>query len=374
MSKRLFFTQFGWNANDETETIRNLKLFSLINKELVIPSNLMYSDKCESVVRRNPELLELGIIRPALPSKYKNVPEYIESRTKKAGRDLTDYVRFLNDISISPVIYEDNSPANLFTENCLEQIGNKESILCKSAKIDDNTSKRIIESIIKEKEKTEGVILFRDFLLICSEHASDYSFSVINKYAELLRYICGASSKQCNNFLPQENMIDWCLANYEDPKSFVLNDSAIFWEVFFESLLKTTDGIFSLSDVHNMSEAALDRIDFYGIQQIREQGCLQNAFIATYENIIDKINVPRTTDADPYKLINFDELIDLKERLKVEFKKELSTEANFYKRIEITESLLKIAYQLLGGTIQTLESVVNFFSVISNKKIIGIIS
>ncbi|TAN68126.1 MAG: hypothetical protein EPN17_09800 [Methylobacter sp.] len=92
MAKRLFFTQFGWNTNDDLEIIRNLKLFSLINEELVIPSNLMYSEKCELIFRNNPELLELGIIRPALPSRYDNIPEYIESRKTKAGRDLTNYI------------------------------------------------------------------------------------------------------------------------------------------------------------------------------------------------------------------------------------------------------------------------------------------
>ncbi len=368
MAKRLFFTQFGWNTNDDLEIIRNLKLFSLINEELVIPSNLMYSEKCELVLRNNPELLELRIIRPALPSRYDNIPDYIESRKIKAGRDLTNYISFLKNINISPLPYEDNLPASLFTQNCFEQIGNEESILCKSAKITCDQSKRIVELITIEKEKTENVILFRDFLSICSKCVSDYSFAVVLKYAELLRYICGASSKQCNNFLPQENMIDWCLANYENPNSFVLNDSAIFWEVFFESLLRTTDGIFSLSDLQNLSEKTLDRVDFYGIQQIREQSCLQESFIKTYDSIISKVNTPAISDGNPYRMMKFDELIDLKEKLRLEFKNELSDEVAFYKKIEITESLLKIAYQLFGGTIQSLESVVNFFSVMLDKK------
>jgi len=368
MTKRLFFTQFGWNTTDELEITRNLKLFSLINEELVIPSNLMYSVKCESILRKNPELLELGIIRPALPNRYDNVPDYIESRVGKAGRDLTNYISFLRDVRIVHLPYEDNSPASLFTQNCFEQIGNEDSILYKSSKINSNQSKRVVELIIKRKEETEGVILFRDFLSICYDCVSEYSFTVIKKYAELLRYICGASSKQCNNFLPQENMIDWCLANYDNPNSFVLNDSAIFWEVFFESLLRTTDGIFSLSDLQNLSETALDRVDFHGIQQMREQSCLQENFINTYDNIINRVNTPRVTDSDPYKMMKFDELIDLKETLRLEFKKELLNEAEFYKKIEVTESLLKIAYQLLGGTIQSLESVVNFFSVVLNKK------
>ena len=63
MAKRLFYTKFGWEDNSLLDIKRNIKLFALINTDLVIPSNHIYSEKAEIIFNKNPELLELNLIK-----------------------------------------------------------------------------------------------------------------------------------------------------------------------------------------------------------------------------------------------------------------------------------------------------------------------
>ena len=368
MAKRLFYTKFGWEDNSLIDIERNIKLFALINTDLVIPSNHIYSEKAEIIFKKSPELLELNLIRPALGDEYLNYSDYLNEREKKAGRSLSDYGQFLDSLKSYPLKYTANSPANIFTENVIEQISKSNSVLRKSTTINDSSAEKIITEIGLCQDKNDGVIYFRDFLEV-SKRILDYdSFLVMDKYANLLRYISGASSKNCNNLLPQENLIDWCLANSQNHKEFVLQDEQLFWEVFLESIVRVTEGIFTLKDLSKLSPAILDRLSFQDINSLRSESVLHSRFVTKYDAIIDKINLIRATSNNNLDLVDFDELISLKEQLMVEFQEALKDELNIYKKIEIIEALVKIAYQLWGGTLQSIESVINFFSILFDKK------
>jgi hypothetical protein len=368
MAKRLFYTKFGWEDNSISDIERNIKLFALINTDVVIPSNHIYSQKAELIFSKNPELLELNIIRPALGSEYSNYSEYLGVREKKAGRDLSNYGKFLDSLKSSPMYYTGDSPANIFTDGAIEQIQNSNSVLRKTASINQLSAKLLIDEIGKYREQNNGVIYFRDFLQVSKKLLEDKSYQVVDKYAHLLRYISGASSKNCNNLLPQENLIDWCLANPNSKNEFVLADEQLFWEVFLESIIRLTEGIVTMKDLSKVSPAILDRLNYTDISSIRNESVLHNKFVSKYETIIDRINTIRTTSKNNIELVDFDELISLKEQLRVEFQNSINDELSIYKKIEIIEALAKIAYQLWGGTLQSIESVVNFFSIVFNKK------
>lgn len=368
MSKRLFFTKFGWENESQKEIERNIKLFALINTDLVIPSNHIYSVSAENLFRSNPELLEKEIIRPALGNKYTNYEEYLSDREQKAGRKLVDYGKYLDSLSSNPEKYLSDSPATIFTSHSIEQIKNPESVLSKSSKITEIEAKKLLHNITEVQGANEGVVYFRDFLDLSQKHLHIDTYKVFEKYAYLLRYTSGASSKNCNNLLPQENLVDWCLANPSNPESFVLQDEQLFWEVFIESLVKVTEGIFSLKDFEKLSPKILDRLSFQDIHDLRTEGVLRNKFIDRYNGIIDKINVIRTSKDNRTDLVNYDELISLKENIRKEFVESLSDEASVYKEIELLEASVKVAYQIFGGTIQTIESVINFFNILFDKK------
>ncbi|GEM_PF-2918408 len=368
MSKRLFFTKFGWENDSQKEIERNIKLFALINTDLVIPSNHIYSIAAENLFRSSPELLEKEIIRPALGNKYSNYEEYLLNREKKAGRKLVEYGRYLDSLNSNPEKYPSDSPASIFTNHSIEQIKNPESVLSKASKISKSEADQLLSHITGVQSQNDGVVYFRKFLDLSRKHLRLDTYKVFEKYAYLLRYTSGASSKNCNNLLPQENLINWCLANPNNPEDFILQDEQLFWEVFIESLVKVTEGIFSLRDFEKLSPKILDKLSFQDIHDLRTEGVLRNKFINRYNGIIDKINVIRTSKENRTELVNYDELIALKEEIRKEFIESLSDEASVYKEIELLEASAKVAYQIFGGTIQTIESVINFFSILFDKK------
>ena len=101
---------------------------------------------------------------------------------------------------------------------------------------------------------------------------------------------------------------------------------------------------------------------------MRTEGVLRRSFINKYDSIIDKINIIRTSKNNRLELIDYENLISLKEHLRKEFEEALKQESNVYKEIELLEALVKVAYQIWGGTFQTIESVVNFFSILFDRK------
>lgn len=133
-------------------------------------------------------------------------------------------------------------------------------------------------------------------------------------------------------------------------------------------MIKVTEGIFSIKDLEKLTPKILDRLSFVDIHNLRSEGILRNKFINRYNSIIDKINVIRTSKENRLDLVDYESLISLKEELKKEFEEALADEAAIYKEIELIESLAKVAYQLWGSAIQTVESVVNFFSILFNRK------
>jgi hypothetical protein len=368
MSKRLFFTKFGWESDSPVEIERNIKLFSLINTDLVIPSNHIYSKAAEQLFRKYPELLEKGIIRPALGSKYSKYEDYLITREHKAGRNLIEYGRYLDSLNSNPEKYPSDSPALIFTNHAIDQINNSESVLSKASSITKVEANKLNVEITDCQNNNEGVVYFRDFLDLSRRILNNNSYKVFEKYAYLLRYTSGASSKNCNNLLPQENLINWCLANPNNPEEFVLQDEQLFWEVFIESMVKVTEGIFSLKDLEKLSPNLLDRLSFNDIHNLRNEGVLRNNFINKYNSIIDKINVIRTSKDNRLDLVDYETLISLKESLKEEFEEALIQESSVYKEIELLEALAKVAYQIWGGTFQTIESVINFFSILFDRK------
>lgn len=370
MSKRLFYTKFGWDNIDEKSVERSLKLFALINNELVIPSKHIYSKHAENFLYKYPELLELKLVKPAMDPQYSSFQDYFSKRNRerKAGRKLSDYGKYLDSIEVEKIPYADTEPAGIFTELAIEQFSTENSVLIKAASLNIDNSMQFATELELIKERTNGVVYFEDFINQAEKHFEDNEMIVIRKFADLNRLIAGAGSKNCNNLIPQENLIDWCLANTDNPENFILDDEKIFWEVFLESMVKLTEGVFSLGDLEKISPRVLDKFSFSDINDFRENGVLQNKFIHKYDSIIGKINNVPKLGEEKIELLNFDELITLKESMKKEFNESLSREVSIYTELELIESLLKVAYQIFGGAVQTVDAVINFFSIPFKKR------
>ncbi|MEM9919192.1 MAG: hypothetical protein AAF990_13905 [Bacteroidota bacterium] len=370
MSKRLFYTKLGWDDMDRDQLSRSIKLFSLMNKELVIPSNHIYAKHAKDFFYKHPELLELKLIKPAMDPKYSSFQDYFSQggRAEKAGTSLVEYGRYLDAMDVEKVSYSDTEPAGIFTELAIEQFSNEQSVLSKAAGLNMPDAHKFLDRVEEVRQGTHNVIYYNDFMALAEAHFKAEQVHIIRKFADLNRIMAGASSVRCNNLIPQENLIDWCLVKPQTPKDFILSDEQIFWEVFFESMIKLTDGIFNLTDLEKVTPKTLDKFSFEEIDAYRKECIIQNDFINKYNSVIENIDgVPKLGDAK-IVLLDFDQLINLKASIRSEFSRTLDQEVSLYTELELLESLMKVTYQIFGGAIETVSSVVNFFSIPFNKQ------
>ena len=330
MAKRLFFTMFGWDNLDESDLKRSLKLFSLINNELIIPSNHIYEGRTESLFRSNPEILELKLVKPAMDTQYASFSDYFSrrNREKKAGRSLLSYGRYLDSLGVETAPYFDTQPAGIFTELAIEQFSNPDSVLARAVGYTSDQAIEFVSRLEDIKERSNGIVYFEEFIDASKACFDKEQQRVVQKFADLNRLIAGASSKNCNNLLPQENLIDWCLANPEDPTSFILNDEIIFWEVFIESLIKITEGIYSLSDIDNLSPKLFDKFSFEDIHEIKNYFLQRNLFIERYASILDGVNGATRIGTGRLDLLKYEELIRIKWEITKSFEDLLKDEGD----------------------------------------------
>ena len=367
MAKRLFFSQLGWPDISIDLVSDAVKLFALINEDLVVPSNHMYSQNGETFFRSNPEVLTLNIIKPALDSQYDDFQAYFEKREAKANRPLNEYGRFLDELNVETTSYSDTQPAKFFTDFAIEQFSDHNSVLCQSARLSPEIAASFISKLLDAGGNEKGYIYYGPFMKLASDTFSGLQMDAVKSFAELTRLVAGAHSKQCSNLLPQENLVDWCLANPESPQDFILSDEIIFWEVFLESVTKVSEGIFSIEDIKSLEKGALSNLSFKEIAEIKQQ-VLSRSFSTRYEKILSGINGISGVTKNRSDLLNFHELIELKSNIKVEFDAMLSEEAKIYKQVEVAESLMNVAYQLFGGTLSTIESVISFLSLVTGRR------
>ncbi|MEM1119816.1 MAG: hypothetical protein AAGJ18_05170 [Bacteroidota bacterium] len=78
--------------------------------------------------------------------------------------DPRQYGEFLDTLNSKPDYYSDTSPAGIFTECAIEQLGNPKSVLAKAAKYDFTKAEVLIEQIFDKKPATNDVIYYDDFL------------------------------------------------------------------------------------------------------------------------------------------------------------------------------------------------------------------
>jgi len=168
MPKRLFFTKFGWDNIRIKSIERSLKLFALINNDLVIPSKHMYSKNAELCFTVYPELLELGIVKPAMDTQYTGFSDYFSKRNreKKAGRKLENYGKFLDSLAVHTIPYSDTEPAGIFTNLAIEQFSSQNSVLGRAVKFSSIQAQTVIKELETIKLASNGVVYFGDFISI----------------------------------------------------------------------------------------------------------------------------------------------------------------------------------------------------------------
>jgi hypothetical protein len=340
-----------WNEYKK-ELDQVLKILLLTKDSIVIAGSSLCNDMAFDYFSDESKgtLFRKGIIKPAIRSQFSNFSEVFEDRIKNKKENLSNEINkyFSENITeIVPWDLYDNS--NWYKDQISKQVYNKNSILRNNLKNIDNESEKLFVKLIthefKEIEKT-GNYFDRDKIsMIIHNNFTGVANTAITQFLDLLYYISGSRVVNCENYVPQENLIYYSHAtmNYGNK---IISDKSVFYNIVTQIILSDVyDNTFPIDIIKNIS--------FKDIVLLRESNKAKSkTFREKYEKCLKSAqNIQSAHDKDVL-LLNLQELTSLSSEIQAEFRNSILNELSSFKsKIKISggfEYIYEIISQLIG--------------------------
>jgi len=329
---RAYFTNFDPRILAHTknrdklrrEVERRLKILLLTKNFIVCAGSHLTSDFTYHLFRENPILLNQGLVIPALRRDKTAIGELFEKRPLPAILK-KEMVSFYDGQIQSTVNWDLEVNSGWFRDSFLRELRDDRSVLRKNLV---NLTDGQLERISKEIEKDP--LLERAKIDILATDLDGQSRRALVNFRELIYHISGARVVNCESALPQENYVDYSLADIEH-RQIVLSESQIFWKIFLELIFETVIGAMIRLD-------AIDILSFEDIFSIRKP-IERSSFRDDYEAIIKKsIESLKKHDFDAV-LYDVEELMTIRERLAREFEATIEKELRPFIRKKVRGDL-----------------------------------
>jgi hypothetical protein len=280
MGPRAYFTAFDHRIVQRTtdlqylrkEVERKLKLLLLIKSTITCGASHLTSNFTYTFFRDNPFLLSEGHIIPALSNDKKDIGELFESKRLKNKKEIIEFYQENVRCTVNWEIVDNSS---WFRDRFIEEFENDNSLMRKRlASVKSNQFADIISAIRAKRTLSRTVI----DNIVCQLPALEKN--VLLAFRELVYHISGARVVNCESALPQENYIDFDLADLEHKRTR-LSEDQILWKLFielaFESLQKRLIPI-----------ELLDLLSFQDILAIRLP-ILESTFQSKYDVLVNAV-------------------------------------------------------------------------------------
>ena len=335
---RSYFTDFDHRIVARTNNIellrrhteRKLKLLLLIKSKIVCAASHIVTDFAYSIFRKNPALLNEGHIIPALRNDKQSFSELLE---KKETKNKKQIIEFYNQNVIVTVGWDLEKNSKWFRDKFIEELENPHSLI----RIQLNKAStsvlpaQFIEDLKRDVQETE--IISRSLIEHHVKGLSQQQQDLILNFRELVYHISGARVVNSESALPQENYIDYDLADLTQRRTKLSDDQILFklfLELAFESFQKRLIPI-----------EILDLLDFSDILTIR-QPILNSDFQQKYNKIIEQIVHANKND---YKQIffNLNELEKIRSDLEKTFNEIFESELPLIKKKILKSHIKQVA-------------------------------
>lgn len=373
---RVYFTEFdritcsqvAWSAEDveglKLNLERKVKLLALIKGHVIIAtSHLFESELAQEFIMEYPLVLEKGIIIPALISKHTTFSEFLsdkrtvsKEREKYASRVSDEINSLLSNTADSVVSWDLHLTSNWFKERLLRDLSAEKSVL--RSNLPDVPSNVIADVIARIQEL--GSPSRGEIYKIANDSGNKILSARLSDYTDFIYYLSGARAVNSESVLPQENLIDFNIADFEAKKT-LLSDYEIFYRIFISIIKERTQKIFPLE--------ILDILDFEDIVELREN-LLHSGFVEKYNALLERTK-ERVEIRDTERLVlNMDELAQFEEELFVIFTDAVIKEIYQMKKIKFSEKGAKVLtstaslltfYGAIESIIQLTVNVLSFF-------------
>jgi hypothetical protein len=262
-----------------------------------------------------------------IPAFRPDRTDFSELFAKKRFKEKQSAIQFYKDHIKKTVSWELDKNSGWFRDRFLADLEDEYSVL--RANVSPN-SKPVIDDIAAEIRR--GALLARKLIEQLSKGLPRNEKRLLQNYRELLYHMSGARVVNCESALPQENYIDYDIADFQQ-KRVRLSEEQILQklliELVFDSLQK------SLLPVE-----LLDLLTFDDILMIR-QPLLSSSFQEKYDSLIQ--SVVGSHESQDYRLLDAEQLEAIRKNLSNTFDEILQRELPKYLKKRALEQSKELA-------------------------------
>jgi len=290
---RVTYSQVAWTRDDvnqiKNSLTRTLKLLALTKGHVVIAaSHLLESELARELILPFPELISRRIVIPALRDDFISCSAFLEAKKDSASPDEASLYAGQEQRAIASLIDSEGlvvrwNPAmtsSWFKDRLLNDLHDEKSLI---RSLLSRKSLSVPDELCRELEEPPS--LSRGLVYRATQRHGDLYFrEIVNSYADFLYYLGGAKAVQSEGILPQENIIDFGLRDFES-KQCPLSEHEIFTKLFVDAVKAATSTHFpedlldalELPDILRLHAIAIDQsfVDKYNGIQTMTKAALQ---------------------------------------------------------------------------------------------------
>jgi len=274
---RAYFTSFDPRIVERThnreklrrDVERKLKVLLLVKSNVVCAASHLASSFVYAIFKDNPELLSEGHIIPAFRVDKQDLSELFE-RKRFPGKD--DAMKFYNEYVAKTVNWELQENSGWFRERFIAEVDNENSVIRRNL---EGISPETLRLLVQELQSSQ--ILERDQIERIAKDLPHTYRRVLLNFRELIYHISGARVVNCESSLPQENYIDYDLADLSQERT-KLSEEQILWKLLLEAVLESFQR-------RALPIELLDALTFKDILMIRKP-LLDSTFQGKYDQLV----------------------------------------------------------------------------------------
>lgn len=355
---RVTYTQVAWTSEDieniKRELVRKLKLLALTKGHLVIAaSHLLESELAREIILPHPELFSERVVVPALRYEFPTCEAFREAKLQSRLVKEADLYRGMEQQEMAQLIdttalavqWNTAETSAWFKSRLLGDLRDTSSFV---GLILARNGLHVPEAMLDQLEQISSLSRL-DVYLTMKEHGNCDFGDIVGLYTDFLYYLSGARAVRSEGILPQENIVDFSLADLEGSRA-PLSEHEIFFKIFVDVVKAATSTYFPT-----------DLLDALTIED-----AISLHKIASSERFIEKYNaIQETTKAglemtDPERLVFLmSELVEFEHDLRHEYQQAIVQELpGHFRRIMLQRtanflhtvaSLVLVPYGMMAG-------------------------
>lgn len=312
---------------------RKLKKLLLIKAKIVCAASHLVTEFTYSIFRDNTFLLSEGHVVPALRIDKEDFHQLVEEKTMKEKNAIASFYQTYTKTAVDWDL-KDNS--SWFRDTFVKELQDEGSLIRRQLASEPLDTINCITDRIKNEP-----ILGRETIDRVASHLSPRGSQIITSLRELIYHISGARVVNTESALPQEDYIDFDLADL-DQKRTKLSEDQILWKLFIELALESFQR-------RVLSVDLLDMLSFQDILDIRKPIYASN-FQQKYDQLI-RIAIGKSEGSEP-RLLDLSQLDDIRRNIESTFNAVFEEEIPKFirkKALEETKEMYSVSTSLALG-------------------------